>query len=74
MQVKPDKEQAFLEASKPFNQASRAEEGNESYDLMKSTEQDHQYTVVEIWKDGQALQTHNGTEHMAAIAQQAPNF
>lgn len=74
LQIKPSQEQAFLEEVKTLLSASRAEEGNTSYDLMKSTEQDCHYTMVEIWKDVEASAAHNTSEHFTAFVQKAPTF
>ncbi|MGE6414170.1 putative quinol monooxygenase [Planococcus kocurii] len=74
LQVRADQEQAFLEASKALVLASRTEEGNISYELKKSTEQDQHYTMVEVWKDLQATEVHNKSEHFTAFTQQAPGF
>ncbi|MCM3758521.1 antibiotic biosynthesis monooxygenase [Sporosarcina aquimarina] len=74
LQVKPDQEQAFLEEVKTLLPASRAEEGNISYDLLKSTEQDCHYTMVEIWNDLEATATHNTSEHFTAFVQKAPTY
>lgn len=74
LQVKPDQEQAFLQEAKTLLAATRAEEGNISYDLMKSTEQDGHYTMVEIWKDVEATAIHNTSEHFTAFTQKAQTF
>ncbi|MEC2057515.1 antibiotic biosynthesis monooxygenase [Peribacillus psychrosaccharolyticus] len=74
LQVKPDQEQAFLEEGKILLSATRAEEGNISYDLMKSTEQEHHYTMVEVWKDVEATTLHNTSEHFTAFTQKAKTF
>jgi len=74
LQVKPDQEQAFLQEAKTLLVATRAEEGNISYDLMKSTEQDGHYTMVEIWKDVEATAIHNTSEHFTAFTQKAQTF
>jgi len=74
LQVKPDQEQAFLEETKTLLKASRAEEGNISYDLMKSTEQEYHYTMVELWKDAEATAIHNTSEHFTAFIQKAQEF
>lgn len=74
LQVKPDQEQAFLEEAKTLLAASRAEEGNSSYDLLKSTEQDGHYTMVEIWKSVEATAAHNTSEHFTAFKQKAPTY
>lgn len=74
LQVKPDQEQAFLEAAKTLLLATRAEKGNISYELMKSTEQDYRYTMVEVWKDLEATTIHNTSEHFTAFVQKAQTF
>ncbi|MBT2571305.1 putative quinol monooxygenase [Planococcus sp. ISL-110] len=74
LQVKPDQEQAFLEEAKKLIQASRAEAGNIRYDLMKSTEQAGHFTMVEVWKDAEAIAAHNTSEHFTAFGQKAPAF
>ncbi|MNI15662.1 putative monooxygenase YcnE [compost metagenome] len=74
LQVKPDQEQAFLEEMKTLLPQTRAEEGNISYDLMKSVEQEHHYTMVELWKDVEATTSHNSSAHFTAFVQKAPTF
>ncbi len=74
LQVKPEQEQAFLDASKQLIEDSRAESGNISYDLKKSTDADHHYTMVEIWKNTGAVETHNSSEHFKAFVAQAQAF
>lgn len=74
LQVKIDQEQAFLEEAKTLLAATRAEKGNISYDLMKSTDQDHHYTMVELWEDVEATKAHNTSEHFTAFIQKAQAF
>ncbi|MFJ7404586.1 MULTISPECIES: putative quinol monooxygenase [unclassified Lysinibacillus] len=74
LQVKPEQEQAFLEEAKILLSATRAEEGNISYDLMKSTEHACHYTMVEVWKDVEATANHNTSEHFTAFTQKALTF
>ncbi|MEG0386124.1 putative quinol monooxygenase [Solibacillus cecembensis] len=74
LQVKPDQEQAFLEEVKILLSATRDEKGNISYELMKSTEQECHYTMVEIWQDIEATAIHNTSEHFTAFTQKAPTF
>ncbi|WP_409368111.1 putative quinol monooxygenase [Lysinibacillus sp. 38-6] len=74
LQVKPEQEQAFLQEAKTLLAATRAEEGNISYNLMKSTEQDCHYTMVEIWQDVEATAIHNTSEHFTAFTQKAQTF
>ncbi len=74
LQVKPDQEQAFLDACKTLVEASRLEVGNLSYDLMKSVEKAGHFTMVETWKDAEAIAAHNTSEHFTAFGQKAPAF
>lgn len=74
LQVKKDQEQAFLEEAKTLLTATRAEKGNISYDLMKSTDQDYHYTMVELWEDVEANRAHNTSEHFTAFIQKAQSF
>ncbi|MFP3357480.1 antibiotic biosynthesis monooxygenase [Planococcus sp. 11815] len=74
LQVKPDQEQAFLDEGKTLIEASRQEPGNVQYDLMKSVEKDGHYTMVEVWKDAQAIKAHNASEHFTAFSKKAAGF
>jgi quinol monooxygenase YgiN len=72
--INPTKEQAFLEEIRPLVAASRAEEGNISYDLMKDTERESVYTMVEVWKDTAAVEIHNASEHFTSFVGRAPEY
>lgn len=74
MQVKPDQEQAFLEACQPVLEQSRLVTGNISYDLMKSTDQAYAYKVVGVWKDAEAYKAHHPSEYMKTFIKKAPAF
>ena len=72
--IQEDKEQAFLEEIRHLIQDSRAENGNVSYDLMKSTENKCAYTMVEVWQDMMAVESHNKSEHFTSFVNKAPQF
>ena len=74
LHVKLDQEQAFLEACKALIQGARAEAGNIRYDLMKSTEQDGHYTMVEVWKSAEDIAIHNSSDHFTAFGRKASAF
>lgn len=74
LQVIPEQEEAFLQAAKALVAASRAEEGNAGYALLKSTEREYHYTMVEKWKDAAAVAAHNASAHFQAFVKQAPSF
>jgi quinol monooxygenase YgiN len=73
-QVQTDKEEDFLAEIRPLIEASRAEEGNISYDLVKDTEKAGAYTMVELWKDMDAVKFHNQTEHFTSFTAKAPQY
>lgn len=73
-QVKTELEQEFLTEIKPLIEASRAELGNVSYDLLKDTEKAGAYTMVELWKDMDAVQIHNKADHFTAFMAKAPQY
>lgn len=66
--VNPAKEAEFLENMKPLIAASQAEEGNVAYDLHKAVGRDNVYTMVEIWRDQEAVGLHNASEHFTSFA------
>ncbi|EWG08691.1 putative quinol monooxygenase [Cytobacillus firmus] len=73
-QVQTDKEDDFLAEIRPLIEASRAEEGNISYDLVKDTEKTGAYTMVELWKDLDAVKFHNQTDHFTSFTANAPQY
>lgn len=74
LQVKPEQEQAFLEEVKTLLHETRQEAGNISYNLLKNTEQEFHYTMVELWKDMEATASHNSSAHFTAFIQKASTF
>ena len=74
LQVQPDQEQLFSEEIQALVQETRKEAGNISFELMKSTEHANRYTVVELWKDLNALLAHAASEHYTAFSQEATTF
>ncbi|WP_436374648.1 putative quinol monooxygenase [Cytobacillus sp. BC1816] len=73
-QIQTDKETNFLDEIRPLINASRAEEGNISYDLLKDTEKEGSYTMVELWSDMDAVKFHNQTEHFTSFTAKAPQY
>ncbi|MEK5643569.1 antibiotic biosynthesis monooxygenase [Paenibacillus rhizosphaerae] len=71
LDILPEQEERFLKEANSLLAATRAEEGNISYELFKSVEQEHYYTMVEIWKDFGAVQAHNSSDHFQAFVQTA---
>ncbi|WP_342543003.1 putative quinol monooxygenase [Paenisporosarcina sp. FSL H8-0542] len=73
-QVQVEKEQAFLEEIHPLITASRAESGNVSYDLMKDIEKENLYTMVEVWQDMNAVESHNKSDHFTSFSSRAAEY
>ena len=67
MRVKADQVEAFKAAAKELVEKSRAEEGNIFYSLNVSTEDPTLLAFIECWKDQQAIELHNRTEHFTGI-------
>lgn len=73
-QVNPAKEEEFLNEIKSLIAASREESGNISYGLHKDTEKENVFTMVEVWKDAQAVASHNETAHFTSFVGRAKDF
>lgn len=74
LQVIPEQEEAFLEAARILIPLSRAEEGNLGYQLLKNTEKANRYTMVELWRDQEAVAYHNATGHLQDFISKAASF
>ncbi|GKS10900.1 monooxygenase [Paenibacillus chitinolyticus] len=74
MRLQPGKDDAFLKEILPLVEASRGESGNVSYDLYKHAEKEYAYTMVEVWKDQQAVNSHNSSAHFTAFTGKAGEF
>jgi len=74
MKVNREVEAEFLESIQELIASSRAEAGNVSYKLLKDTDQDDTYVMVEQWKDDEAVGAHNASSHFQAFVAKAPNY
>ena len=73
--VLKEKEEEFLNEVKTLIEASRKENGNIQYDLMKDTEKESAYMMVEVWKNQEAVESHNTSEHFVQFfGQKAQSF
>lgn len=72
--VQAANEPTFLEEILPLIEASRMENGNISYSLMKNTDKEHSYTMVEVWQDMTAVQLHNKSKHFSSFVNKAPQY
>ena len=67
MVIKEDLVDNFKATAKELITKSRAEEGNVSYSLNVSAESSNTFCFVEFWKDQEAVDKHNATEHFTTI-------
>jgi quinol monooxygenase YgiN len=63
--VKPEFVDSFIELTRPFTEATRAEEGNLWFEWSRSVEADDEFVLVEAFKDG-AGEAHVTSDHFAA--------
>ena len=61
--VKPEYTEALAAQFKDLVKASRAEEGNISYDLHQEIGKPERFVFVENWKSQAAIDAHNASEH-----------
>lgn len=68
--IKEGKREEFLSLVKELVEKSRAEEGNVYYDLCEDINNPNVLTFIEAWKDQNAIQIHNASEHFTRIVPQ----
>ena len=61
--IKKDEESKFLSLINGLIKLSLAEEGCIEYALQKHTEKSWTYCLIEKWKDSEAVNFHNNTQH-----------
>ena len=66
--VKPECAEAFKAMSAECVAESRKEEGNSSYHLYTGLTDKTKFFFVENWKDAQAIEQHNASEHFQKFA------
>lgn len=65
--LKPGRKQDFINTARELILKSRAEEGNISYSLFQDIHDENVVTFIEEWKDQNAIDIHNSTEHFTRI-------
>ena len=66
--LKPECKDEFLRLAKECLEDSRAEEGNVDYNLYISKGDPNRYFFIEVWKDEEAVDKHNGSAHFQKFA------
>lgn len=66
--VKPENLNRYHELITRLQVASRKEKSCLRYDLYKDIQNENGFTLIEEWKDEEAIQEHNATPHFIEIA------
>ena len=73
-QVKPEHADTWLEVSRPFTEATRAEPGCLWFEWSRSVEDQNTYVLVEAFRDGEAGGAHVGSQHFKDAQQILPPY
>lgn len=65
--IKEDKVEEFKSLMKELVEKSSAEEGNIHYSLNVNINNPRMFTFIEFWRDQEAIDTHNATEHFQRL-------
>lgn len=65
--VRPEAVEDFRTTAAALVSASRAEEGNVSYDLCVAREDPCSFAIIEAWRDEEAVAVHNAAEHFISL-------
>ena len=65
--VKEGMEEQYKEIVKELVACSAAEEGNITYTLNQDINNPRAFAMIEIWKDQDAIDKHNASEHFQTI-------
>ena len=67
-ELKPECVDTFKGLAAECIEASRKEEGNVSYNFSAGKEDKNKYFFVEVWKDDDAIASHNASAHFQKFA------
>ena len=67
MVIQEDKVEEFLKITQELVEKSAAEEGNISYSLNRNIKNPNVFCFIEFWKDQDAIESHNASEHFTRI-------
>lgn len=65
--VKEGMEEQYKALAKDLVLCSQAEEGNITYTLNQDITDPRSFAMIEIWKDQEAIEKHNASEHFTTI-------
>ena len=73
-QVRPEHADRWLEVSRAFTEATRAEPGCLWFDWSRSVEDPTEYVLVEAFRDGEAGGAHVQSDHFRAAQGELPQY
>ncbi len=73
-QVLPEHADRWPEISRPFTEATRAEDGCLWFDWSRSLDDPNEYVLVEAFRDGAAGGEHVGSDHFQQAQQTLPPY
>lgn len=65
--IKEDRVEEFKSLMKELVEKSSAEEGNIHYSLNVSKDNPRMFAFIEFWRDQEAIDLHNATEHFQRL-------
>ncbi|NDR53146.1 putative quinol monooxygenase [Actinomyces sp. 565] len=68
--VRPDAVDEFTAKARQLVEASRAESGNVSYELLRARDDATTLTFLETWADDTAIEAHNASAHFTTLIPQ----
>ena len=71
--VKPEHADEWIELTRDFTEATRAEDGNLFFDWSRSVEEPHEYVLVEGFKDD-AAEAHVTSDHFKQAQAELPAY
>ncbi len=72
--VRPEHAEAWPEISRPFTEATRADEGCLWFEWSRSLADPNEYVLVEAFRDGEAGGAHVGSAHFKAAQAELPPY
>ena len=72
--LKEGKKEEFIKTAQELIKKSREEEGNISYSLFEDIKNENILAFIEEWKDMDAIDFHNNTEHFKRIVPMLAEF
>ncbi|GAC1444507.1 MAG: putative quinol monooxygenase [Mycobacteriales bacterium] len=73
-QVKPEHAEHWPQLSRPFTEATRAEQGCMFFDWSRSLDDPREYVLVEAFRDGAAGGEHVQSEHFRQAQRDLPQY